>query len=106
MSAQWGSGDVLAQLMRQGAERGADLVTLRAIAEEAGDLGATRAMARIGLSDAGAGGDVRELRELLAAWRDAKRSAWKAAIGWVTRGAAALLLAGLALKLGLDGWLK
>lgn len=96
------SGDILAQLMRQGAERGADLVTLRAIAEEAGELAATRAIERLGLSDAGAGGDLRELRELLAAWRDARRSAWTAVFGWVARAAAALLLAGLAI----EGWLK
>ncbi|WP_151990244.1 hypothetical protein [Sphingomonas aurantiaca] len=38
---------MLAQLMRQGAERGVDLVTLRAIAEEAGELGAARALARV-----------------------------------------------------------
>ena len=55
-------GHVLAQLMAQGAERGADLVTLRAIAEEAGELGATRALARLGLSDERARGDVAELR--------------------------------------------
>ena len=41
-----------------------------------------------------------ELRELLGAWRDAKRSAWKAAVGWVVRMALALVLVGLAVKLG------
>ena len=73
--------EVLAQLMRQAGERGADLVTLRAIAEEAGELGATRALTRAGLADEGAKGDLAELRELLGAWRDAKRSAWKGAVG-------------------------
>jgi len=100
------AGDVLAQLMRQGAERGCDLVTLRAIAEEAGELGAGRAMARLGLADEGAGRDVRELRELLSAWREARRSAWKAAVGWVARVATALVLAALAVRLGIDGWGK
>ena len=99
-------GQVLAQLMAQGAERGADLVTLRAIAEEAGELGATRALARLGLSDERARGDVAELRELLAAWRDAKKSAFKAAFAWAGRMGAALLLVGLAVKLGFPGWLK
>ena len=98
--------EVLAQLMRQGVERGADLVTLRAIAEEAGELGATRALTRLGLADEGAAGDVAELRELLAAWRDAKRSAWKAAAGWLVRLAAALLLTGLAVKLGFGGLVR
>ena len=96
----------MAQLMRQGSERGVDLVTLRAIAEEAGELGAARALARVALSDERAREDVAELRELLAAWRDAKRSVWKAVVGWVARLAMALMLAGLAVKLGFAAWLK
>ena len=100
------SGAVLAQLLAQGAQRGADLVTLRAIAEEAGELGATRALTRLGLADEGAQADVAELRELLRAWRDAEKSAWKAALGWVTRVLGALLLAGLAVKLGFGALLK
>lgn len=96
------TGTVLAQLMAQGAERGADLVTLRAIAEEAGELGATRALTRLGLADARAERDVADLRELLGAWRDAKRSAWKAIVGW----SCAVLLAALALKLGLGALVK
>jgi hypothetical protein len=99
-------GAVLAQLMRQGAERGVDLVTLRAIVEEAGELGAARALARVALSDERAREDVAELRELLAAWRDAKRSVWKAVVGWIARLAIALMLAGLAVKLGFAAWLK
>lgn len=100
------TGAVLAQLLAQGSERGADLVTLRAIAEEAGELGATRAMTRLGLADAGAALDVAELRELLRAWRDAKRSAWKAGWSWVARIVSALLLAGLAVRLGFGDWVK
>ena len=99
-------GAVLAQLMRLGAERGVDLVTLRAIVEEAGELGAARALARVALSDERAREDVAELRELLAAWRDAKRSVWKAVVGWIARLAMALMLAGLAVKLGFAAWLK
>ena len=49
---------------------------------------------------------MRELRELLRAWRDAKASAWRAAIEWVVRGALALLLIGLAWRLGFAGLLK
>lgn len=99
-------GTILAQLLAQGSERGADLVTLRAIAEEAGELGATRALTRLGLADEGAGADVAELRQLLAAWRDAKRSAWRAAVAWLARIAGALLLAGLAVKLGFGEWVR
>ena len=96
----------MAQLMRQGAERGVDLVTLRAIVEAAGELGAARALARVALSDERAREDVAELRELLAAWRDAKRSVWKAVAGWIARLFVAVLLAGLAVKLGFAAWLK
>jgi hypothetical protein len=99
-------GSVLAELMAQGVREGTDLVTLRAIAEEAGELGATRALARMGLSDERAQADVKELRELLTAWREAKSSAWKAVIGWVMRLGCALLLAGLAMRLGFQEWLK
>lgn len=100
------AGSVLAELMAQGVREGTDLVTLRAIAEEAGELGATRALARMGLSDERAQADVKELRELLTAWREAKSSAWKAVVGWVMRLGCALLLAGLAMRLGFHEWLK
>src|SRR3546814_3257480 len=56
------------------------------------ELGAGRAMARLGLSDAGAEKDVRELRELLGAWRDAKKAARNAVLGWVVRGVLAMVL--------------
>jgi len=97
---------VLAQLMAQGQAEGADLATLRAIAEEAGELGASRALMRLGLDDSGAAKDMAELRELLGAWRDAKRSAWRAVVGWVVRIGGAVLLAGLAARFGFWGWVK
>lgn len=98
--------DVLAQLFAQGAAEGADLSTLRAIAEEAGELGASRALARLGLNDAAAEKDMAELRELLGAWRDAKKSVWKALIGWLVRMLLALVLVGLAVRLGFAGYVK
>jgi hypothetical protein len=98
------AGSVLTHLLEQGVEDGVDLGTLRAIVEEAGELGASRALARLGLGDTAAVGDVAELRELLRAWRDAKRSAWKALVAWIARMAAALLLVGLAVKLGFAEW--
>lgn len=91
---------VLAQLLQQGRQEGADLATLRAIAEEAGEQAASRALARLGLADVAAEKDVAELRELLAAWRDAKKSVWKAVLGWVLRLLLALVLTGLAVKVG------
>jgi hypothetical protein len=76
---------------------------LQGLLEQASETGARRALARLGLDDASAAKDMGELRELLSAWRDAKRSARKAAIGWVVRMVLALLLIGLAVRLGLPG---
>ena len=98
--------EMLARLLAQAADEGADLVTLRAVVEEASELGAERVLARLGLDDPTAHTDLSELRELLQAWRDAKASAWQAAIGWLVRGALALLLIGIAFKLGATGLLK
>ncbi|KPH57582.1 DUF6127 family protein [Novosphingobium aerophilum] len=92
--------DMLAGLLAQATTEGSELVTLRAIVEEASEVGARRMLSRIGLDDATAPGDLSELRELLQAWRDAKASAQAAAIGWLVRGVLALLLLGLAVRLG------
>ncbi|HKR17003.1 DUF6127 family protein [Rhizorhapis sp.] len=99
-------GDMLARLVRQAEEDGAGLVTVRALVEEASELGAGRALARLGLSDAGAEKDVRELRELLGAWRDAKRAARNAVVGWIVRGCLALVLMAVAVKVGVFGVLR
>ena len=98
--------DMLARLIAQEVEQGSDLVTLRAIVEEACELGAARTLARMGLDDDGATDDLSELRELLRAWRDAKHSAWKAVIDWAVRGILALVLVGIAMRSGLPGLLK
>ena len=63
---------LLARLMAQAEGKGVDLVTLRALVEEASQAGATRALGALGLDDPRARRDMDELRELLSAWRDAK----------------------------------
>ena len=98
--------DMLARLIAQATGTGGDMVTLRAIVEEASELGAERVLARMGLDDAKAHEDLSELRQLLAAWRDAKRSAWKAAVDWIVRGALALLLVVLAYRFGLSSLIR
>ncbi|WOK36300.1 DUF6127 family protein [Sphingomonas sp. C3-2] len=92
---------ILAEMMAQAEARGADMVTIRAIAEEASALGADRALTRLGLEDAAARADIGALRELLSAWRDAKRTARNEVVGWMVRIVLALLLLGLAVRLGL-----
>jgi hypothetical protein len=98
--------DMLARLVAQAAGQGCDLTTLRAVVEEASEVGAARALARIGLSDEKAQEDMDELRELLGAWRAAKASAWKAAVEWLVRAVFAALLIGIAVRLNVPGLLK
>ena len=92
---------LLANLMAQAEGRAADLVTLRALVEESSQAGARRALASLGLDDARARRDMDELRELLSAWRDAKRTAWRAVVTWLVRLLLAMVLIGMAVKLGL-----
>jgi Family of unknown function (DUF6127) len=92
---------LLTQLVAQADGRVADLVTLRAIVEESSEVGAARALSSLGLSDEQARRDMDELRQLLSAWRDAKRSAWQAVVAWVIRIMMATLLIGLAVRFGL-----
>ena len=68
--------------------------------EEATELGAKRVLAHMGLDDDNAHGDLIELRQLLRAWRDAKSSAWRAVVNWIVRGVLALLLVGIAVRMG------
>ncbi len=92
------SDGVLARLMAQSEAKGVDLITLRALVEEASQAGATRALGALGLDDPRARRDRDELRELLSAWRDAKRSARQAVVSWAVRVCLALLLIGLAVR--------
>jgi hypothetical protein len=92
--------DMLARLLAQAGSEGSELITLRAVVEEASELGASRALEQMGLADDGAHEDLAELRELLRAWRDAKASAWKAVVGWAMRGVLALLLFAIAVRFG------
>jgi hypothetical protein len=95
------SDALLANLMAQAEGRAADLVTLRALVEESSQAGARRALASLGRDDERARRDMDELRELLSAWRDAKRTAWRAVVTWLVRLLLAMVLIGMAVKLGL-----
>lgn len=90
----------LQALAEQAEQEGVRPTTLRALIEEASEAGAARALARIGLDDAKAGRDVGELRELLQAWRDAKTGAAKEIVAWVVRIGLALLVLGMAVRVG------
>ena len=93
--------DMLTSLVMQAEAEGGDIVMIRAIIEEASLIGASRALDRVGLSDLGAAGDVKDLRELLQGWRDAKKAAGSAALGWLVRVMVMLVLLGVAARVGL-----
>ena len=74
-----------------------------AILELAAERGAERVLSHLGLENGHAARDIRELRDLLEAWRDARHTAWQTTIKVVTTGILAALLVGAAIKLKLMG---
>ena len=58
---------------------------------------------RLGLENGHAERDILELRELLDAWRDARRTAWRTSIKVMTTAILAMLLVGAAIKLKIMG---
>ena len=92
---------LLATLVAQAEGKCLDLVTLRAMVEESSQAGARRALGALGLDDEKARRDMDELRQLLSAWRDAKKTAWRAVVGWLVRIGLAMLLVGIAVRLRL-----
>ncbi len=92
---------MVALLVAQAEAKGADLSTLRALIEEASACGAEKALGALGLKDEKARRDMDELRELLQAWRDAKKSAWGAVVAWGVRILLAALVLGMSVRLGL-----
>jgi hypothetical protein len=71
--------------------------------DRAAERGAERVLAHLGLENGHAARDIRELRDLLWAWRDARRTAWQTTVKVITTGILAALLVGAAIKLKLMG---
>ena len=71
--------------------------------ERAAERGAERCLAHLGLENGHAAKDIHELRDLLEAWRDARRTAWQTTVKVITTGILAALLVGAAIKLKLMG---
>ncbi len=94
-----GRSAILTGLVEQARLQGNDIATLRALVEEACELGAARALAHCGLQDRAAGEDIRALRNLLEAWRDARRTAFRTIIRWATTVLILVILAGIAVRL-------
>lgn len=71
--------------------------------DRAAERGAERVLAHLGLENGHVARDIRELRGLIEAWRDARRTAWQTAVKVITTGILAALLVGAAIKLKLVG---
>jgi hypothetical protein len=71
----------------------------REMLENAAKAGAAEALRELGLHDEAAADDVRALRSLLDAWRDARRTAWQTAIKIITTGALIAMTVGVTLHL-------
>ena len=71
--------------------------------DRAAERGAERCLAHLGLENGHAARDIRELRDLLEAWRDARRTAWQTVIKVATTCILATLLVGAAIKLKVMG---
>ncbi|GJQ57127.1 MAG: hypothetical protein HKUEN07_36960 [Rhodocyclaceae bacterium] len=71
--------------------------------DRAAERGAERVLAHLGLENGHAARDIRELRDLLEAWRDARRTAWQTTVKVITTGLLAALLVGAVIKLKLMG---
>ena len=71
--------------------------------ELAGQRGAQRALAYLGLENGHAAADIRDLRGLIDAWREARRTAWHTTVKVLTTGVLAALLVWVAIKLKVMG---
>ncbi len=61
-----------------------DPLAWRALLDDAAEKGARRALAHVGLQDIDAAVDLKDLRALLDAWRDAKRTMRRTVVRWLT----------------------
>ena len=66
--------------------------------DRAAERGAERALVHLGLEGPHAAEDIRELRDLLEAWRDARRTAWRTVIRVATTSLLVVALLGAAIK--------
>lgn len=71
---------------------------LQELLTNAAEQGAKRTLARLGIDDEKAVADLREVRDLLSAWRSARRVAWETLIRAATVALLAALAAGVALS--------
>ena len=71
--------------------------------DRAAERGAERVLTHLGLENGHAARDIRELRDLLEAWRDARRTAWRTVIRVATTSLLVVALLGAAIKFKIMG---
>ena len=69
----------------------------------AAEKGVERALAALGLENGHAAKDIRDLRGLIEAWRQARQTAWLTLIKLLTTGILVALIVGASIKLKLYG---
>ncbi len=76
---------------------------LEELLTRAAGKGAERALAALGLENGHAAKDIRDLRGLIEAWRQARQTAWQTLIKLLTTGFLVALIVGASIKLKLYG---
>ena len=79
---------------------------LEDIVQRAAERGSQCCLAKLGLENGSAARDIRQLRDLLEVWREARRAVWQTVIKVITTGLLAALLVGIAMKVKLIGGIK
>ena len=74
-----------------------------AVLERGAERGALNALHEVGLDGEDAARDIRALRNLLDAWREARMTAWRTVVKAVTTGLLLALVAGAIIKLKVFG---
>jgi hypothetical protein len=69
----------------------------------AAERGAERCLAHLGLENGHAARDIRELRDLLGAWRSARSTAWQTVIRVSTTALLTVIVVGVAMKFKVIG---
>jgi len=86
---------------KQSTRQQADILNLRPA--DLDELLTRAAVACLGLENGRAAADIRDLRGLIDAWREARHTAWQTTVKVLTTGVLAALLVGVAIKLRLMG---
>lgn len=74
-----------------------------AMLEQAAEKGALHALHEVGLDGEDAARDIRALRNLLDAWREARLTAWRTVVKAITTGLLLALVTGAAIKFKIFG---